>query len=53
MIELSNQELKGVDGGLPFWQTVGAGIFIGAALAIINDWNNFERGFNGEPYYPR
>lgn len=53
MKELEKKELMAVEGGISFWQTVGAGILIGAALAIINDWDNFERGFNGEPYYPR
>jgi lactobin A/cerein 7B family class IIb bacteriocin len=53
MKELEKNELMEVEGGLLFWATVAAGILIGAAIAIINDWDNFERGITGEPYKPK
>jgi lactobin A/cerein 7B family class IIb bacteriocin len=51
--ELNFEEMQEVDGGLAFWATVGAGIIVGvvvgSAVAIINDWDNFKAGLNGEP----
>ncbi|MBW3466256.1 class IIb bacteriocin, lactobin A/cerein 7B family [Arthrospiribacter ruber] len=47
--ELSFEEMVEVEGGLGFWATVGAGILVASAVAIISDWDNFKAGLKGEP----
>lgn len=47
MKELNKNELMEVDGG---WIRVAIGAGIAAIAAIINDWDNFERGLMGAPY---
>jgi lactobin A/cerein 7B family class IIb bacteriocin len=55
--ELSIEEMQEVEGGLGFWATVGAGIIVGLTVAtfvaVIEDWDNFKAGLNGEPEIPR
>jgi|GEM_PF-863757 len=48
MRELSNYELESINGGLGFLATVAAGIIVGSAIAVINDWDNFKAGLKGE-----
>jgi hypothetical protein len=50
MKELVKSELMEMNGGVFGWDDFLIGIAVGTFLAIINDWDNFERGFNGEPY---
>lgn len=50
MKELNELELKEVEGGLFGIDDLIIGIAIGSVLAVINDWDNFERGFTGKPY---
>jgi hypothetical protein len=47
--ELSLVEMQETTGGLGFWATVGAALIVGAAIAIIDDWDNFKAGLRGEP----
>ncbi|WP_215225414.1 class IIb bacteriocin, lactobin A/cerein 7B family [Echinicola shivajiensis] len=48
MRELKQSELKSINGGFGFLVKVAAGIIIGGAVAIINDWDNFKAGLKGE-----
>ena len=50
MKELSEMELREVAGGMFGLDDFLIGCAIGAVLAIINDWDNFERGLTGKPY---
>lgn len=50
MKELNELELREVEGGIFGVDDFLLGCAIGAVLAIINDWDNFERGFCGKPY---
>jgi hypothetical protein len=50
MKELEKDELINTNGGFFGWDDFLVGIAVGAVLAIINDWDNFERGFTGQPY---
>ena len=47
--EISQRELVETNGGLAFLATIAAGILVGAAVAIINDWDNFIAGLTGKP----
>lgn len=47
--EMDALEMKEKNGGLGFLATVLAGSAIAAVAAVINDWDNFERGLCGEP----
>ena len=45
--EMQQQEMSETNGGI-FWLipvVIGAGI-----IEIMSDWDNFERGFSGQPY---
>ena len=50
MKELEKSELMEVDGGVFGWDDLVIGIIVGTVLAVINDWDNFERGFKGLAY---
>jgi urea transporter len=50
MKELEKSELMEVDGGLFGWDDFLVGIAVGTFLAIISGWDDFEKGFKGEPY---
>ncbi len=54
--ELSKDEAFKIDGGLGFLATVAAGLVVAAftvaATEVVADWNNFKRGFTGEPERP-
>jgi len=50
MKELERGELCEVNGGVIGWDDFLIGIAIGTFIAVINDWDNFERGFKGQPY---
>jgi hypothetical protein len=43
--EMNTSEMQKADGGLGFWAAVGAGILIGAAVEIIQNWGDFKDGF--------
>ena len=46
--EMNAVEVKSVDGG--FLGLIAIGLCIAAGTAIINDWDNFERGLSGQAY---
>jgi lactobin A/cerein 7B family class IIb bacteriocin len=48
--EMDKKELTQIEGGLIGLDDFLIGVAIGAAIAIIQDWDNFERGFTGKPY---
>ncbi len=48
--ELGREELKEVDGGIFGIDDFLVGVAIAAVVAIVNDWDNFERGLTGKPY---
>lgn len=48
--ELNTDEATKIDGGFPILGTIAAGLVIAAGTAVINDWDNFERGLTGQPY---
>ena len=50
MKELKEFELRNVNGGLVGIDDFLLGCAVGAVIAIINDWGNFEKGFSGKPY---
>ena len=50
MKELNCEELKEVDGGVFGVDDLLLCVAAGAVLAIINDWDNFERGLTGQAY---
>jgi len=43
--EITKKEMVETDGGFLL-----GGIALAAVVAIINDWDNFERGLSGKPY---
>lgn len=49
LIDLNSFEEKNINGG-GFFIAVAAGLTIAAGTEIITDWDNFERGFTGQPY---
>lgn len=50
LVELKLSEQKNITGGFAFLATIAAGLIIAAGTEIISDWDNFERGFSGQPY---
>ncbi len=48
--ELGREELREVDGGIFGIDDFLVGVAIAAVVAIVNDWDNFERGLTGRPY---
>ncbi len=53
LIALSKKEVKEVNGGLGLLPAIVVGCIIAAFAEIVSDWDNFERGFKGEPYQPK
>lgn len=51
--ELSFEEMRSVEGGLGFWETVGAGLIVATFVAIVDDWDNFKAGLQGKPEIKR
>jgi lactobin A/cerein 7B family class IIb bacteriocin len=49
MKELGKKELMKVEGGLGLLETIIAGAIIATISALINEWDDVEKGFNGEP----
>jgi hypothetical protein len=45
ILELNAQEIKEINGGIFGWDDVLVGLAIAAGAAIINDWDNFKKGF--------
>ncbi len=45
---LNVQELKNTNGGLFGIDDFLVGVAVGAVLAIVNDWDNFEAGLTGK-----
>ena len=47
---------RNINGGLLLIGSVlgyiAAGLIIAAGAEIMDDWDNFEKGFKGEPYQP-
>jgi bacteriocin-like protein len=41
---LNNNEMQEIQGGLGFLTTVAAGIIIGAAINVMNNWDDFKAG---------
>ncbi len=50
LIEMSQNEKKEIDGGVFGIDDLILTVAAGAILAVINDWDNFEKGFTGQPY---
>jgi len=50
MKELEKSELMELNGGVFGWDDLVIGIIVGSVIAVINDWDNFERGFKGQAY---
>jgi lactobin A/cerein 7B family class IIb bacteriocin len=54
MKELEKNDLQEIEGGIiPWLVAVAIGVTIGAINEIFKDWDNFERGIQGEPYQPK
>lgn len=49
LVKLDKEELNTTNGGFPLIPTIIAGIAVGAAIEIIQDWDNFKRGLSGVP----
>jgi hypothetical protein len=49
LVELNAQEVQETEGGLFGWDDLVIGVLVGAAVQIMNDWENFEAGLNGRP----
>jgi hypothetical protein len=47
--ELNAQETQETEGGIGILATIAAGLIISAGVEIIQDWDNFKAGLNGEP----
>jgi len=50
MKELNEMKLREINGGVIGIDDFLYACAVGAVLEIIHDWNNFERGFKGQPY---
>ena len=48
--EITKNELREIDGGVFGIDDLILTIAAGAVIAVINDWDNFERGLSGQPY---
>lgn len=48
--KIDKTDLMQVEGGLFGIDDFLVGVAVAAAVAIINDWDNFERGLTGQPY---
>lgn len=44
MNELNDKELSEIDGGLGLAATIVAGVVIGAAVNVMNNWDDFKAG---------
>ena len=44
-LELNAKEIKEINGGIFGWDDMLVGLAIAAGVAIINDWDNFNKGF--------
>ena len=50
MKELNEKELKEIEGGsISLLGTLAVGVVLECWAAILYDWDNFKRGFNGLP----
>jgi hypothetical protein len=47
--ELNAQEVQETEGGIGILATIATGLIISAGEEIIQDWDNFKSGLNGEP----
>ena len=47
--EMTEKEVLSVDGGCGGLCLLGVGLIIAAATTIMQEWDDFEKGFNGEP----
>ncbi len=45
VLELDAQKIKEIDGGILGFDDILVGLSIAAGAAIINDWDNFKKGF--------
>ena len=50
VVEMAKRGLVRTDGGVFGIDDFLVAIAAGAVIAIINDWDNFERGLTGKPY---
>lgn len=50
LVEIEQDNAKEINGGVLGLDDFIIGVAVGATLAIINDWDNLERGFTGRPY---
>ena len=46
MNEINNRELSKIEGGLGLVGTIVAGVVIGAAVNVMNNWEDFKAGVN-------
>ena len=51
--EMTFAEMQEADGGTPIHAVIAAGIIIGAAIEIIQDWDNFKAGLCGGCHKPK
>ena len=45
VLELNGQEIKEIDGSVIGFDDILVGLGIAAGAAIVNDWDNFKKGF--------
>jgi len=50
LTEITKSELREIDGGFFGLDDFLVAVTAGAVIAVINDWDNFERGLSGKPY---
>ncbi|HVT73904.1 MAG TPA: class IIb bacteriocin, lactobin A/cerein 7B family [Lacunisphaera sp.] len=49
MKDMTENEMQSTSGGLGFLATVAVGLIVGAAVNIMNNWDDFKDGLAGRP----
>ena len=49
VVEMTKKEITSHNGGCGGLCLIGVGLVIAAATTIMQEWDDFEKGFNGEP----
>lgn len=48
--KMNTHEMKNINGGFEFLSALAVGTIVAVVSEILDDWDNFENGFRGDPY---